>query len=391
MNNNYPGRVDLRIPDEEFYLRVDNIKKRMKKESIDLMILVGDEHYQGHVRYVSDYRPMLEYAIVVIGRDKDPILLCGPECKVLAYHTSRIKEIRVCSDMAIPGEEYPNEEMFTLKEILSEMEGKNSSKRVGIVSLDIVPKFLIKPIYEVCEGKEILNSSNILDELRGIKSDNEISIMKRAYEMGIAGIEKGRECLNVGKSETEILAEMAYPIYKMGAEQMSHAFYAASGAGTSPALYFSNSCKIINDGDLVILDIGAVYNGYYSDVGTTTIVGKKSKEKLKVLDTAKKALAAAMSKIKPGIMGKEIDLAARKITTEAGFGKNHVYGSCHGVGLQHCEYPFFGPNTDIEVEEGMFFNVDLGLFNFDFGGVRLENGILVTVDGYEVFDVEHHF
>lgn len=147
-------------------------------------------------------------------------------------------------------------------------------------------------------------------------------------------------------------------MYKMGAEQMSHAFYAASGPGTSPALCFSNSCKIINDGDLVILDIGAVYNGYYSDVGTTTIVGKKSKEKLKVLDTEKKALAAAMSKIKPGIIDKEIDLAARKITTEAGFGKNHVYGSCHGVGLQHCEYPFFGPNADIELEEGMFFNVD---------------------------------
>ena len=68
---------------------------------------------------------------------------------------------RVCSDVAIPGEEYPNEEMFTLKEILSEMEGKNNSKRVGIVSLDIVPEFLIKPIYEVCEGKEIFNSSNI--------------------------------------------------------------------------------------------------------------------------------------------------------------------------------------------------------------------------------------
>ena len=114
------------------------------------------------------------------------------EWKVLAYHTSRIKEIRVCLDVVIPGEEYPNEEMFTLKEILSEMEGKNSSKRVGIVSLDIVLEFLIKPIYEVYEGKEIFNSSYILDELRGIKSDNEISIMKRAYKMGIAGIEKGR-------------------------------------------------------------------------------------------------------------------------------------------------------------------------------------------------------
>jgi Xaa-Pro aminopeptidase len=64
-------------------------------------------------------------------------------------------------------------------------------------------------------------------------------------------------------------------------------------------------------------------------------------------------------------------------------------GAVHGVGLQHCEYPFFGPTTEVMVEEGMFFNVDIGLFNFDFGGVRLENGYLVTGSGCEVFSVGH--
>ncbi len=87
-------------------------------------------------------------------------------------------------------------------------------------------------------------------------------------------------------------------------------------------------------------------------------------------------------------MGKEIDLAARDITTAAGFGKHHLYGSCHGVGLQHCEYPFFGPTDETIVEEGMVFTIDVGLFDFDFGGVRQEDGIIVTSNGCEVFNID---
>ncbi len=379
----------IEIPVKEFQTRVRNIQKRMEREKIDLLILAGDEHYQGHVRYVSNYRPMLEFAMVLIDKSGDPILLCGPECKTLAYHTSVIEDIRVCSDVAIPGEEYPNEQMFTLKEILGELEKSRNIEKIGIVNLDLIPAFLMSTINAVCKDKEIDNASRILDELRGVKSENEITIMKKAYEMGQRGLTSGLKVLDIGISETEILAEMSYPIYKMGAEQMSHCFYAASGKGSSPALYFSKGSKVIDDGDLVILDIGAVYNGYFSDIATSRIVGKNSNEKRKVIDTVKKALEAATKKIQPGIAGKEIDLAAREITTAAGFGKNHLYGAVHGVGLQHCEYPFFGPTSEEKVEEGMFFNIDIGLFNFEFGGVRLENGYLVTSYGAEVFQVDH--
>jgi len=255
--------------------------------------------------------------------------------------------------------------------------------------LNVIPEFMIGAIREVCRGREIFNASRILDELRGVKSKNEIRIMKRAYEMGQTGLRSGLKALKIGKGETEILAEMSYPIYKMGAEQMSHCFYAASGKGSSPALYFSRSSKRVDDGDIVILDIGAVYYGYFSDIATSRIVGKKSREKQRVLDTVRKALDTATRKVRPGAVGKEIDLAAREITSAAGYEKNHLYGAVHGVGLQHCEYPFFGPTSEERVEEGMFFNIDIGLFNFDFGGVRLENGYRVTSSGCEVFAVEH--
>lgn len=376
---------NIGLASDEFESRLYKIRKKMGKENIDLLILQGDEFNQGYVRYLSNYKPILEQALVLIGRETESILLCGPECKILAFHNSKIKDIRVCSDVAIPGEEYPNETMYTLKQLLREIESNCIVKKVGVVDLNLIPNFLLEKLMSVCNGKDIINAANIVDDLRMIKSEDELKIIRKAYEMGIAGINRGLKALEIGKTESQITGEMAYPVYQMGAEQLSNYFSTSSGKNTSSALNLPSGDKFIEDGDFVILDIGGVYKGYFSDIATTVIVGKKDAEKQRVLDTAKKALDAALKKVRPGVRGKEIDLAAREITTTAGYAKNHLYGCCHGVGLQHCEPPFFGPNTEQIVEENMVFTVDLGLFNFDFGGVRLENGVFVTSSGCEVF------
>lgn len=389
MNNAKGYFSQFAISDEEFQNRLANVRKQMENAKIDLLIVAGDEHYQGHIRYLSDYRPILEYALIIISFEADPILLCGPECKDLAVQTSRVKDIRVCADVAIPGEEYPNETMCTFIETLSDIDRNNTISRIGVVNLDLIPSFLYRSILSACGNREVINASLLIDKLRGIKSEREIEIMRYTYKMGKAGLNAGIDVLHTGKSETDVVAAMSLPMYMMGAEQMSHCFYAGSGRNSSPALNFSMAEKDIEDGDLVVLDVGAVFHGYFSDIATTRIAGKVDKNKARVLDTAIRALDAAISVIKPGIKGKDIDLAARRISSEAGYVKNHLYGAVHGVGLQHCEYPFFGPTTETFVEEGMFFNIDIGLFGFDFGGVRVENGILVTAGGCEVFAVEH--
>ena len=100
--------------------------------------------------------------------------------------------------------------------------------------------------------------------------------------------------------------------------------------------------------------------------------------------TAKEALKTAVSTVRAGVKGKEVDYAARSIIEKAGFGKHCLYGMMHGVGLQHCEYPVCGPSTEMRLESGMVFSIDVGLFNFKWGGIREEVGILVTDDGCEV-------
>lgn len=374
----------LKIPDTEFKKRVEKIQTRLAEKGLDAILILGDEHRGGHVRYVSDYRPLLEYAVVVIPVQGAPILLAGPECGDYAFMTSKIADIRICSDLAIPGEEYPTIEMVTLEEVISDLDSKGQLKRLGVVELEFQPAFLVDTIKQTLAGKELIDATQILNELRAVKSPNEIAIMRKVFKMGTLGLKVGIEKAKIGMSETELAAEMAYVMWKQGAEQMSHCFMVASGKRSGPALSFPTDKKLIEDGDLVILDMGAVYEGYFSDNARTIIVGQQSEERANAMQVANEAKAAALAKIKAGVRASEVDRAAREIVEKAGFGQNCIYGVLHGVGLQHCEYPYGGPKTELALQENMVFCLDVGLFNLPFGGIRMEDGLIVTKNGAEV-------
>ncbi|MCD6169290.1 MAG: aminopeptidase P family protein [Candidatus Latescibacteria bacterium] len=375
---------ELRIPDQEFKERIEKIKARLDEKGLDAILLLGDEHRYGHVRYVSDYRPILEYAVAIVPLEGEPILLAGPECGDYAYMTSKIEDIRICCDLAIPGEEYPTIKMVSLADVIKELDSKKRLNRLGVADLDLQPAFLVDTIRRTLAGRELIDATQIMNELRAIKSPNEIAIMRKVFEIGSIGLKVGIEKAKVGMGETDLAAEMACAMWREGAEQMSHCFMVASGKRTGPALSFPTDKKAIEDGDLVILDIGAVYEGYFSDNARTIIVGKETKERAHALKVAEEAKNAAIAKIRAGAQASEVDRAAREIVEEAGFGKNCIYGVLHGVGLQHCEYPYAGPKSDLILQEGMVFCVDVGLFNLPFGGIRMEDGLVVTRDGAEV-------
>jgi Xaa-Pro aminopeptidase len=375
---------EVAIPTEEFKSRAARIQEQSGEQGLDAILLFGDEHQQGNVRYVSDYRPMLEYSAIIIPVRGEAILLAGPECATLAHLTSKIEDIRICSDLQIPGEEYPNTPMVSIEQVLKELDGYSPIKKLGVVDMDFLPLFIAESVKRGLAGRELVDVSMLLHRMRAVKSENEIKVMRKAYEAGSLGLRVGMKALEVGKRETDIAAEMAYPMWLTGADQMSHCFMVASGKRSSPALSFPTDKKRIEDGDLVILDVGIVYEGYFSDNAVTVIAGTADPEHQRIIDVAAEAKAAAIAAAKPGALGWEVDKAARDIIEAVGYGPNCIYGVGHGVGLQHCEYPMCGPTSDFVLEEGMVFSIDVGLFNFPFGGVRMEDGILITSEGVEV-------
>jgi Xaa-Pro aminopeptidase len=374
----------LAISPDEFKQRIKNIKLKAHSEGIDLILLASDEHFQCDVRYVSDYRPILENAMALIPVDGEPVLLVGPECEYLARASSKIKDIRICSDLAIPGEEYPNTEMQSLESILIETCKNIKLKKVGIAHFERVPNFLAKSINKVFKEVLVIDASAIINNFRSVKSEAEVSIIRYNYQLARKAIEAGFEALKPGMTETDLAAIAAPIFYTGGAEQLSHSFLVASGVNTSPALNFPNGAKIIEETDIVMIDVGSVILGYFSDMGVSRALGKAPKKALDLVKVAEEAKNLAIDKIKPGEFARNVDAAARDYVTSHGYEKNHLYGVCHGVGLQHAEEPFFGQKTDLILQKNMIFTVDIGLFNFGFGGVRQEVGICVTDSGCEI-------
>ena len=375
---------DFKIPDEEFKQRRENLKKNMERENIDLTIVAGDEFFQANVRYLSDYRAILEDSIVLMPLNEEPVLVVGPECKTWAEQNSRIEKILVCSDTAVPEEEYSNIVVQSLEEILKDIAKRNSIKKVGLTHMNKVPYNIIKPVNKVFDSIDIVDASNIIEELRMIKSQNEIKIMKYSYQATKSGLEKALENVEIGMPEAAIAGIAAQEIYNWGVEQLAHTFLVSSGMRTRAVVAFPDPGKKVEDGDIVLVCIGSIVRGYLSDMAGGRTVGNASKERKDIVKLCKEVQQIAISKMKAGVHAREVDAPAREHLMKSGYGENQLYGICaHAVGLQHCETPLTGPHADFVLQEGMVFAVDGGLFEYPFGGCRNEIGVVVTRDGTE--------
>lgn len=373
----------IMIPKQEFSFRAKKIRELLEKSKMDGAFFWGDEFYSGYVRYLSDYTPLLEYSAVLIPVKEDPILLAGPECEDLAKSMSKIDDIRIASELAIPGEEYPHSKTITIERLISEVFGAGKTITLGVVELGSMPVFLRRAVEK---GKnKLIDFTKPVEEMRAIKSENEIALMKKAYEIASEGLDFGIEAVKPGKKECEVAGEVARTIWNAGAE-VSHLFMVASGKRLAGMTVLNRpSDKIIEDGELVVIDIGAVCDGYYSDNGRTLIAGKsRPKESVRAVNVATEVQEKIIDAMKPGVKGYEVDRVAREAVEKLGFGKNLIAGPVHGVGLAHCEKPMCGPTSDVVLKEGMTFAVDMGLWNLPYGGVRIEDGVVVTKKGVEV-------
>ncbi|MEG2338548.1 MAG: M24 family metallopeptidase, partial [Clostridium sp.] len=144
------------------------------------------------------------------------------------------------------------------------------------------------------------------------------------------------------------------------------------------------SDKVIENGDFVTLDFGCIYNGYCSDMTRTIVVGKASDKQREIYNLVLKANEEALKNIKPGIKCLELDKVARDIIIEGGYGECFGHGLGHGLGREIHEEPRVSPKGETILEEGMVITDEPGIYIEGFGGVRIEDLIVVTKDGYRV-------
>jgi Xaa-Pro aminopeptidase len=229
----------------------------------------------------------------------------------------------------------------------------------------------------------LVPTENLIESLSVKKDQNEIDRIKRAVSITDRVFYEILDFVKPKVKEQDIAAEIEYKFKKYGSGAPFFETIVASGKRSAlPHGVASN--KRIEKGDLVTLDMGAVYDGYTADMTRTVVVGKANKKQKEVYNIVLKAQRQALSKVKPKIKACDLDKVARDIIKRAGYAKYFGHGLGHGIGGIIHAGPAINPRNQQLLEAGMVITIEPGIYVPNWGGVRIEDDVLVTQRGCEI-------
>lgn len=276
------------------------------------------------------------------------------------------------------------------------IEEKNSHKRIDIlrecVKADGIDIVGYEDNYMRCsefsrfanglqEVQQWLPLENQINAIRQIKTPEELEYLARAEAVGDAAFADILNILKPGMTELEAAAELEYHMKKHGAQGFSFDTIIASGVNSSMPHAVPGE-RVLEKGDFVTMDFGCMIEGYCSDMTRTVVLGRANEKQKEIYQTVLKAQTEALAVLKAGMKGREVDAVARNIIREAGYGDCFGHGLGHSVGLYIHEEPRLSPTDDTVLEENMIETVEPGIYVPGFGGVRIEDMVVVTKEGF---------
>lgn len=233
---------------------------------------------------------------------------------------------------------------------------------------------------DVADKTERVFLSQQLAELRYVKTPYEIDCIEKAEAIGDRAFAKLLPLLRIGMTEKQVAARLEYIMKEEGADGLSFDTIAASGLHSAMP-HAVPTDKPLEAGDFLTMDFGCIYKGYCSDMTRTVVIGHASDRQRAIYQTVLDAQQAALEGIRPGMTGMEVDALARDVIKERGYGDNFGHSLGHSVGLEIHESPCFSEKDKTVIEPGMVITVEPGIYIEGFGGVRIEDVIVVTEQG----------
>ncbi|MFL0251574.1 M24 family metallopeptidase [Clostridium neuense] len=340
--------------------RIDKLRDAMKSKNIDGVLLVGDPNRN----YMSGFTGDESFSIITLNR-----AIFITDSRFTEQARQQVKDYEVV--------QYNT----TFSEFLGKM-----AEELGIKTLAFEEDVLTFSTYS--EYKKSLKCdfvplNGIVEELRLIKDETEIEKIKKAANIADKAFEHMLTFIKKGMTEREVGLELEFTMKKMGAKDLSFPSIVASGE-RSCLPHGQATNKVLEEGDFLTLDFGCIYEDYCSDMTRTIVIGKPSDKMKEIYDIVLKANEAAIPVIKSGIICKAIDKVSRDIISSYGYGDNFGHGLGHGVGREIHEEPRLSPRGDVVLREGMIVTDEPGIYIPGFGGVRIEDLILVKKDSCEV-------
>jgi Xaa-Pro aminopeptidase len=237
---------------------------------------------------------------------------------------------------------------------------------------------------EMLRGKfEIRAASGVVEGMRMVKSPEEIERIRKSVELNSRAFEQAFKKARPGMREYELATEIDYRMRRLGAD--GPAFETIVAAGARSALPHSRPGEArLEANQLLLIDMGAMVDGYASDMTRMAHFGKPPKKVRKAYDAVLEAQLAAIAAVRPGRSGAAVDQAARDVLTAAGLGEAFVHSTGHGLGLEIHEDPRIGKAGKVKLAPGMAITIEPGIYLEGWGGIRVEDTVVVTDSGCEV-------
>jgi Xaa-Pro dipeptidase len=246
---------------------------------------------------------------------------------------------------------------------------------------------------EVYAGSKLVDVTSLLLKERLRKTAYEIERLEIASEISCFALEVFQESVDIGVSGVELAATVEQAAMVKGTGFRGSVRVRAFAQVTTGPLETSvahrpnviSTARRIQDGDFAVLELGLVADGYWADRTRVRIAGEPRAEQMRIFETVSKAQRAAVAAIRPGVLARDVDAAARSIIEDAGFGDSFPHITGHGLGFGYHEpSPILGPSSTDVLQEGMLTSVEPGIYTTSFGGCRLEDDVVVTEDGARV-------
>ncbi len=339
--------------------RLERMRRKMLEEKIDAYVVIRPENG----RYVSGFT------------GGEATLFITPERACLLTDFRYIEQAKAQApefEIIKTGLDH----FATLSEI------GQQAQRVGFEG-DFITFLSYGKLKDAFPQAELLSLPDLVSHLRSVKDKSEIELIRQAVRIADDAFAEVLQTIEIGQTEEEIGLALEFSMRRAGASGGSFEFIVASGV-RSAMPHGAASSKQIQLGEFLTMDFGALYQGYCSDITRTVFLGEPGDKHHEVYETVLAAQRAGIMAVAPGRTGKEVDAVARKLIEEAGYGDYFGHGLGHSVGLAIHEGPNLNMREERVLEPGMVITVEPGIYIPEWGGVRIEDIVLVTENGCEV-------
>lgn len=374
--------TQLAVTREEYDQRLERVRSELESAGFDALLVVGNGGEPASIQYLANYAPHFGTTLLLVPRDADPVVITDALLHGEPMHSMLWD---VLFDDLRPAAARPDYPPGTLTELTADAlrELGLQGGRIGVASPATLSMQHADALRAELPDVTWLDGTLAVLRPRAVKSPAEIDYMRRACRITALGIQAALDTLFEDVSEREVANAAQAALFDEGAEGL--AFDTAVSSGPRAGLkHAAPTARLLRDGDLVFLDMGAQLGGYRADISRCFGVGRLDADRQELLDAAREIFETTLAAAKPGAPVRDLYRAAERAARKTGFIADYMpNGLGHGVGLGLFELPFLGPDDPSILEPDMIFALEPMLVRYGVGTAVVEETVLITTDGAE--------